>query len=283
VKKKSTYIYAVVSVALVLFILGFFALTVVHTDKLMTLFKERVDIWLELKPDVSRSEADRLVTALKKRTFVKSSSVSFITREEAAATLREDLGNDNIPADIPDLLRDIVRFNVQANFFSQDSLKMLRDEFRRDSAVSELYFEAANTANVSKNIKNLGWITLFMSVLLIFAAITLIHNTIRLALYTNRFLIKNQELVGASWSFISWPYLQRGLLNGLLSALLAIILLCIGLWQSQRLMPELRDLSDWWSVGLVYLGLVVLGILISGLSTWMVVRRFLRMRIDDLY
>lgn len=247
------------------------------------MFKERVDIWLELKPDTPHSEADRLVRELTARPFVKKGSVTFVTRDEAAETLRQDLGNENIPADMPDLLRDIVRFNVQSDFFNPDSLQMLRETFRRDSAVTELYFEAANTANVGKNIKNLGWITLFMSVTLIFAAIALIHNTIRLALYTNRFIIKNQELVGASWSFISRPYLQRGILNGFISAVIAIVLLSAGLWQSQRMMPELRELSDIWGLGLVYGGIVLLGVLLSGFSTWMVVHRFLRMRIDDLY
>jgi cell division transport system permease protein len=282
-RKKPTYLYAVLSVALVLFMLGFFALMVTHTTKLVTLFKEKVDIWLELRPETPRAEAERISADLQNQPFVKKGSVSYISKEEAAATLRQELGDENTPSDMPDLLRDIVRFNVEANFFSEDSLKSLRETFRRDSAVSELYFEATNTASVSKNIRNLGWFTLLISALLIFSAVTLIHNTIRLALYANRFIIKNQELAGASWSFISRPYLQRGLLNGLLSALVAIALLSLLLWQSQRMMPELADLRDPIDIALVYISLIILGVCISGGSTWIVVRRFLRMRIDDLY
>ena len=282
-KKRVNYFYAILSVALVLFILGFFALTVLHTSKLVIIFKERVDIWLELKPDTPRTEADRLMKRLKGSPFVKSGSVSCITREEAAASLQQELGTENTPEDMPDLLRDIVRFNVRADFLDTDSLKRVRELFRQDSAVSELYFEAAQTANVGKNIKTLGWFTFVLCSLLLFAAVTLIHNTIRLALYTNRFIIKNQELVGASWSFISRPYLQRGVLNGLVSALLAIVLLLLLIWRSEIAMPELRDLRDPLDIAAVFAGLILLGVGLSGLSTWVVVHRFLQMRIDDLY
>jgi cell division transport system permease protein len=282
-KKRVNYFYAILSVALVLFILGFFALTVLHTSKLVSLFKERVDIWLELKPDTPRSEADRLTGVLRKSPFVKPGTVSYITREEAAAALQQDLGSENMPADAPDLLRDIVRFNVRADFLETDSLQAVRNLFRRDSAVSELYFEATQTAHVGKNIKNLGWFTLALCVLLLFAAVTLIHNTIRLALYTNRFIIKNQELVGASWSFISRPYLQRGLINGLLSALLSIVMLLVLIWRSEAAMPELRELRDPATLAALFAGLVLIGVGVSGLSTWVVVQRFLRMRLDELY
>jgi cell division transport system permease protein len=126
-------------------------------------------------------------------------------------------------------------------------------------------------------------VTLVLSLILIFAAITLIHNTIRLAMFSNRFLIKSQELVGASWEFISRPYIQRGLLNGLWSAVLAILALLAMVWWLQKLIPELQQLEDPNGLVLVIFGLIVLGVLISGLSTWFVVHKFLRMRLDDLY
>jgi cell division transport system permease protein len=149
--------------------------------------------------------------------------------------------------------------------------------------VSDLYFEAANTSNIGNNIRSLGIITLSLGVFLIFAAIALIHNTIRLALYSNRFIIKNQELVGASWEFISRPYIRRGIINGLWSAALAIVALAITLWWLRQLMPDLEQLQDMNAVVLVFSGLALMGVLISGLSTWWVVNKFLRMRLDDLY
>lgn len=282
-RSKPTYLYAIVSVSLVLIMVGFFALTVLHAQKLVALFKEKVDVWLELKPDLPQEEVARIVGEIRSQPFVKTESITFITREQAAATMREDLGEESLIADMPNLMRDVVRFNVRADFFQDDSLQQWRQTLKQDSLIADLYIEATNTGNIGANIEKIGWLTLGLGFLLIFAAITLIHNTIRLALYTNRFLIKNQELVGASWSFISRPYIRRGILNGLWSAMLAIAILIALLAWMQRQIPEMYQLEDLNGMLIIFTSLAVLGMLISGLSSYFVVNKFLRMRVDDLY
>lgn len=282
-RSKPTYISAIASVALVLFMVGFFALTALHARKLVALFKEKVDIWLELRPDARQTDVSRIIAGIRQQPFVKKETVTFITREQAVAQMKADLGDTALIADLPNMLRDVVRFNVEANFLSPDSLASFREMLRRDTLISDLHFEQAETGNIGRNIEKLGWLTLALGFLLIFAAIALIHNTIRLALFSNRFLIKNQELVGASWEFISRPYIRRGILNGFWSALLAIALLIGLLTFSQRQMPELEDLEDVNGMLAVFAGLTLLGVLISGLSTYWVVKKFLRMRVDDLY
>lgn len=282
-RSRPNYISSIVSVSLVLYVMGFFAVMVLHGQKLVTVFKEKVDLWLELKPGLSESDIARIVGQVRQKPFVKPETVTFITREQAAATMRKDLGDENILQDMPDLMRDVVRFNVKAEFMHDKQLYGWREALRQDSLVSELYFEAANTENVGKNIRNIGTVTLVLGIFLIFAAVALIHNTIRLALYSNRFIIKNQELVGASWAFISRPFVRRGLWNGLISAAVAIAALIATLGWLLRMMPELRQIHDDNAIVLICLGIILLGVLISGLSTWWVVNKFLRMRIDDLY
>lgn len=282
-RTKPTYLYAIVSVALVLFILGFFALTALHGRKLVTLFKEKVDIWLELKPGTPESEVPRIISTIRQQPFVKKESVTFITREQAMAAMKKDLGDNSLLEDNPDLLRDVIRFNVQADFLESDDLAAWREEMHQDSTVADIYLEATDTGNIGKNIQNLGLLALGLGILLIFAAVTLIHNTIRLALYSNRFLIKNQELVGASWAFISRPYIQKGIANGFVSAAFAIAALITLLWWMYRVMPEFGQLQDLNAILAVFVGLMLLGVLISGLSTYFVVNKFLRMRVDDLY
>lgn len=282
-RTRPNYLYAIASVALVLFVLGFFALMALQGQKLVTLFKEKVDLWLELKPGLAEADVARIVAMVRQQPFVKKESVTFITREQAAATMREDLGDDSMLKDMPDMLRDVVRFNVKAEFLDDQRLTDWREALRQDTLVGNLYFEAANTSNVGDNIRSLGMITLALGIFLIFAAIALIHNTIRLALYSNRFVIKNQELVGASWEFISRPYIQRGIVNGLWSAAIAIVALAATLWWLRQVMPDLAQLQEMNAVVLVFTGLALLGVLISGLSTWWVVSKFLRMRLDDLY
>ncbi|MBN8680528.1 MAG: hypothetical protein J0M29_20050 [Chitinophagales bacterium] len=282
-RTQANYLYAIASVALVLYVLGFFGLMALHGQKLVSFFKEKVDLWMELKPGLSESEIGRLVAEVRQNPMVKKESVTFITREQAAATMREDLGEESMLEDMPDLLRDVVRFNVKAEYLDDKRLMEWQETLRQDTLVSDLYFEAANTNNVGQNIQSLGLIGLTLGILLIIASTILIHNTIRLAMYSNRFIIKNQELVGASWEFISRPFIRKGILNGLWSALLAILALSLTLWWLNGIMPELAQLQDLNAVVLVFSGLALLGVLISGLSTKWVVNKFLRMKLDDLY
>ncbi|MCC6413321.1 MAG: hypothetical protein IT270_16785 [Saprospiraceae bacterium] len=282
-RSKPTYFYAIASVALVLFILGFFALIVLHANKLVELYKEKVDIWVELKSGAGESDVTRIIADVRSQPFVKAESVTFITRDQAAAAMREDLGDERLIEDLPNILRDVVRFNVRADYLNNDSLLNWRESLKQDTLVADLYFEAVSTGNIGQNIENIGWITLGLGFLLIFAAVTLIHNTIRLALYSNRFMIKNQELVGASWTFISKPYIRRGLFNGLWSAILAIAALIAVLGGIRNRVPEITQLQDQNGILAIFTGLMLLGVLISGLSTYLVVNKFLRMRVDDLY
>lgn len=282
-RTQANYLYAIASVALVLYVLGFFGLMALHGQKLVSFFKEKVDLWMELKPGLSESEIGRLVAEVRQNPMVKKECVTFITREQAAATMREDLGEESMLEDMPDLLRDVVRFNVKAEYLDDKRLMEWQETLRQDTLVSDLYFEAANTNNVGQNIQSLGLIGLTLGILLIIASTILIHNTIRLAMYSNRFIIKNQELVGASWEFISRPFIRKGILNGLWSALLAILALSLTLWWLNGIMPELAQLQDLNAVVLVFSGLALLGVLISGLSTKWVVNKFLRMKLDDLY
>ncbi len=282
-RTKPTYLYAIISVALVLFMLGFFALIMLYGHKLVTHFKERVDLWLELKPETPETEVARLVRQIRNEPFVLPESVSFVTKEQAQAAMKEDLGEDGMLSDVPNLFRDVVRFNVRSSFMDHDSLNIWRETMRADSIVADLFFEAASTANIGQNIRNLSLLALALAALLIFAAITLIHNTIRLALYANRFVIKNQELVGASWGFISKPYIVRSIWNGLISALLAIAGLGLLVYWMQANISGLKELQNANALTGVFVLLILLGILISWISTSFVVRKFLKMRLDDLY
>lgn len=280
---KPNYIYAIISVALVLFIIGLFGVITLHARKLVVLFKEKVDVWIELKPNTGQADVTRLIGQVRNQPFVKKETVTFITKEQAIAQIKEELGDDGLVGDIPNMMRDIVRFNVESQFMNLDSLSRWREAMRQDTVVADLFFEEAATHNVGRNIEKLGWLVLGIGFLLIFAAVSLIHNTIRLALYSNRFIIKNQELVGASWEFISKPYIRRGIWNGFLSALVAISgLLLLVVWL-QRRMPEIKELEDTNGMALLFLGLLVLGVLISGLSSHFTIKKFLRMRLDDLY
>jgi len=282
-KTKPNYFYAIISVALVLFLLGFFGLLLLQANSFVKLFKEQVNLIIELEEGTSDNAVEQLTTFLEKKPFLKPASIQFISKEEGATMLREEFGEDFLKLDLPNPLYDVVTFNVKAAYLQQDSLQMIRSEVMRHTYVSDMFYQESLVDDIIQNLEKIGYIALGVGLFFIVIAVALIHNTIRLALYANRFLIKNMELVGASWSFISRPYLLRSVKHGLLSAGIAIAVLTGLLWWANSEFQELRTLDNTVSIVILFIVLALSGILISTLSTYYVVHRYLKMRMDDLY
>lgn len=280
---RPNYLSVILSVALVLLLIGIFLLTAAYGNRLVALYKEKVDIWLELKSDISDSEVARVVGSVRSQPFVKKETLTFITKEQAAATMRKDLGDESLLEDLPNLMRNVVRFNVKSAFLTSDSLASWRTEIRQDSAVADVFFEAVSLGNTEANVQKISYLVLVLAFLLIIGAIALIHNTIRLALYANRFLIKNQQLVGASWGFIAAPYIRRGIINGVLSGILAVAVLSVLIELGLQAISDFSSIHTPGTLIILGLLLVVLGAVIGGLSSWIVVNKFLKMRIEELY
>lgn len=282
-RTKPNYLYSIISVALVLFLLGFFGMALLQARQLVGFFKERVNLLIELEDTAAELDVAELKEDLTNSPFLKPGSIQFTSKEEAIELLREDFGEDFFKLDLPNPLYDVLTFNVRAIYMNSDSLSIIREELRMHPYVSDVYYQESLVDVLAQNIRKVAWITLGLSLFFILVAFALIHNTIRLALYANRFLIKNMELVGASWKFISRPFLLKSLGHGLLSGLLAVGLLSGLWWLAQRDLPELSELQDWPSTIALYGALVLFGILITTGSTYYTVNKYLKMRVDEMY
>ncbi|MBK6947624.1 MAG: hypothetical protein IPH16_05700 [Haliscomenobacter sp.] len=162
-------------------------------------------------------------------------------------------------------------------------MRKIRNEWRSHPAVSDLFYQENLMGDIIRNMQKLGYLLAGLGLALTLIVGILIHNTIRLALYANRFLIKTMELVGATWGVVSRPYLWRALIHGLVSGLMAVAGLAgVLFWANQKL-PEIRALQDIRLTGLLFGGIVLFGIFIYILSSWVVANKYLRMRMDDLY
>jgi cell division transport system permease protein len=282
-RRNVNFFYSIIGVALVLFLLGLFGLVIIQGQKIVKQFKEKVNLLVEFKPTTTPSQIDLFIKNLESDDFVKEGSITFTSKEEAADILREDFGEDFIKLGFNNPLYDVVTFNTKAEFMLSDSLAKIRSGLLNVPYVSDIFYQEGLVDNIAGNVKKIGYLSLIIGILFIFVAITLIHNTIKLALYSNRFLIKNMELIGASWGFISKPYLIRGIKNGFWSALIAIVLL-VGLMIFIQIdYSDFNDFQDPFELSLLFAGLIVLGILITSLSTFYVVNKYLKMRLDDLY
>ncbi len=282
-KSKPNYAYSILSVALVLFLLGFFGLIALHANKLVRLMKEQVNILVEIKPGTEQEQIKNLQLQIDTSRFTKIGSVEFISKEKAMEQLKTELGEDFIQFDLQNPLYDMIRFNTKSDYLSSNLLQSVKKQLKLNESVSEVYFQEGLVDKISKNIKKAIWFSVISGGLLLLIALVLIHNTIKLALYANRMIIKNMELVGASWGFISRPYIRKSIWHGILSATLAIGALVLVLLLAQREITELRALQDIVSALILFATLLILGVLISGVSTWYVINKYLKMRLDDLY
>ncbi|MFT5383051.1 MAG: cell division transport system permease protein [Saprospiraceae bacterium] len=282
-RSKPNYLYSIIGVALVLFLIGVFGLIILNGRSLVNSYKEKMNIMVELKNDIPNHEKLRLTQNLSGSAYAKKGSVVFTSKEEAAKILQKDFGEDFSNLGFANPFYDVVIFSPQAAFTHPDSLSKITAELKNSSLVNDVFYQEGLADDIEKNVKKIGLIALIMSILFVFVAITLIHNTIKLALYANRFLIKNMELVGASWGFISRPFLFKSIKNGLLSALVAMLLLVATIFFLKHNMMELESLIDLQMISILFGGILILGILITSLSTYYIVNKYLRMRLDDLY
>ncbi len=282
-RSRPNYLYALVSVALVLFLLGFFGIAIMEARHLVRLFKERVILMVELDDEVEDTQVERLTERLGSEEFVKENSLEFISREAAAEDMRDAFGEEIMNLDLPNPFFDVITFNVKAEYMESDSLSLIRASILRAPGVQDVYYQESLVDEIGRNIRRLSWVALATGLFFIIVAIALIHNTMRLALYANRFLVKNMELVGASWGFISRPFIWRAFLLGLASASIAMLALMGLLYWARQRVGQLVFFDDLGHLGILFGGLTLLGVLITTLSTFFVVNKYLSMRVDDLY
>lgn len=281
--RKPNFTYTIISVALVLMLLGIFGLWMLQAYLLDKSLKESVDILVELREETTETDRKALTTRIGALPYVVGGSVEFRDKETALAEMGEEITQDLKELDLPNPFRDMLSFNVAADYLQQDSLEWITVRLREEAAVLDVYYQDNFIDGIMEKARRFGWVFLAVGVLLVLIAMVLIHNTVRLSLYANRFLIKSQQLVGATWGFVSRPYLRRAAWHGLLSGLLAVGAL-VGLqYALHQQLPELQLFArPQWLIAL-YLGLVLLGVLINWLSHFFTVRRYLKMRADDLY
>lgn len=281
-KTKPNHLYSILSVAFVLFLLGLFGLTMIHANKLVTYFKENINIMVELKDLATDDEIEAFKTTLGKSKYVNENTLRLITKQQAAEIMKKELGDDlDLLGENP--FYNSYNFSVHPVYMNPDSLGAISSSLRSNGIVREVYYPEELSINISKIIGQLAIAILLFSLIFILIAIFLINNTVKLALYSNRFIIKNMQLVGAPWAFIRKSYMRRSIVNGCMSAFLAIGSLVATIYLARQKISGLREIQDIASFGILFFLLLLLGIGISWISTRWGVNKYLKMRLDDLY
>ncbi len=283
-RPRPNFVWSILSVAGVLFLLGLFGLITIHSSSFMESLKEEFEMIVEINPKASEKQIEKLSADLASESGVLKGSVRFTSKEEGLKLLSEDLGDELLKMEMPNPLPDIVTFRLDGETFDLARLEAIREKYQQGRPeVLSIYYQEGLIEGVVTNLDRISYVFLGAGFLLSVLALMLIYNAIRLSIYANRFLIRNMELVGASWGFIRRPFLQKSVQHGLISAVIAIASLLVVYGLASERLPELTQYLNRENILYLILMLVVAGMMINLASTWIVVTRFLSMRSHDLH
>ncbi len=278
---RSSYLSVIVSIALILFLLGLLGLIVLKTKALAQHFKEQVTLNVFLKDAQDVNAVADFKKSLRQKEYTKT--LEFVSKEKAAEIMQEEIGQDFLDFLGTNPLKDAINLHLKSNFVTADKLKKIEGDLSKNSLVYEISYDKPLIELLNKNINRISiWILVF-SGLLTLIAVVLINSSIRLSVYSKRFIIKTMQMVGATKGFIRRPFIWTSIKLGILGALLAIIALLGLSYYIEQQVPEIKIVDDYPLMGIVFGGVLALGILITWISTFFATRRFLNLRTDELY
>jgi len=277
----TTTFSTVTAVALVVFALGLFGLLVISAQAVTRHFKESVEVQVFFNDESDESEVLRVKKLLETGPYTKSASV--VKREEAAAAMEQELGESFVDFlgfyPIPNSI-DLV---INAEYANNDSLARIEQIILAQPSVREVVYQKVLLDKINRFMSRAGVALLAFSLLLLVVALALINNTIRLAVFSKRFLIKSMQLVGATPAFIRGPFVRSGMWQGLLAGLIAVALLVPVLWSARSALPELAETQHPAALVALAVGMLIFAMLFSGISTYLAITRYLRLRQEQLY
>ena len=280
---KSSYVYAIIGVALVLFLFGVVGWIFLNIKKTGDYFKENIQLHAYLYRTADHKQIDTVKQYIESLPYAVN--VEYITKEKALEKYNQD--NDTLWKElaISNPLPESIDFYVKASYVDKDSLSKLESSLLTNfpTTVSEFQTPKATVAGVSQFVKTTTLVLLVVAIILSILVIVSIDNTIRLAMYSNRFLIKTMQMVGATRWFITRPLDGRAIVNGIIASAIAIGLMLGFITLSEKFIPYLKVLHDTGNMLLIFAGITVLGIFITLLSTHRSALKYLKMKLDELY
>lgn len=278
---RASYITSIISIMLVLFMLGLLGLIILHGKKLSDYVRENISISVMLRDNVEDDLVQNYMKRLQRTSYVKQAE--FISREQAAKELANELGEDFVQFLGYNPLPASIDLQLRAGYANSDSIAKIEKQLLTSNLVKEVVYQKSLIDQVNSNISKITLVILSFSLILLIISIILIANTIKLSIYAKRFLIRSMQLVGATENFIRLPFIKKSIAHGVIAAASADLLLLGTLYLAQQRIPEITALQDVQQFIVFFVGILILGIVLSALSTWISVNKFLRMKIDNLY
>ncbi|MEQ9466331.1 MAG: permease-like cell division protein FtsX [Ekhidna sp.] len=287
-RKLGSYPFAsvVFSITVALLVLGLFGWILLHSSRLGTRIQENIEVQVYLNKNISQSDITKIGTAIASKPYVlvkDQPQVTLITKEEAAQQFVEATGEDfkDFLGDNP--LRDLFAMKVKGSYQSLDSLNKIKAEIEGIRGVFEVEYEESLIESINQNLTKIGFILLGIALFALIVVIILINNTIKLALFSQRFLIRSMQLVGATSAFIQRPFLYRSMMYGLFAGILACGIIYGFTSYMNSIIDGLEELQDFNGFLVLFSLILVMGVIVGYFSSLRAIRKYLKMSLDELY
>lgn len=278
---KTSYVSTIVSITLVLYVMGFLAFVVLNAKKISDYVRENIGFTIFFQEDVPEAEVLSYQKTLNTQPYVKSSE--YFSKDKAAESFQKDLGEDFVSFIGYNPLPSTIEVKLKADYATNQNIEKIKMDLSKNKLIKEITYQKALAEQVNSNVKKISLFILGIGCLLLIIAYALINNTIRLSVYSKRFLLKSMLLVGATQRFIRRPFIIAGLIQGFIGSLLSVGLMSVTIYFSTKQIPELANLQDTKMFIILYGFIVALGLLISLVSTFFAVSKYLKMKTDFLY
>ena len=277
----NNYFSVIISITLVLFFVGILGLFLLNTKSLASHFKEQIVMTVYLKD----SAKDIEITQMQKKIQLNSSTkrVQFKSKEEAAEEYARDIGEDFVEFLGFNPLLNSIDIYFNAAYVNALSLNQTKTEIEISDFVAEVVYDQPLVTLLEKNIERISFVLLISTALFVVIALLLINSSIRLSIYSKRFVIKTMQLVGATKSFIRRPFILSHLSLGIISSFLALTALNFLLWEVNKRFPEIEIMQQTSELMIVFGSVLILGISITGVSTFFATQRYLNLKTDAVY
>lgn len=280
-KLLNSYFSVVLSISFVLFFLGVLGLFLINGKKIASHFKEQIAMSIYLKDNAKDIE----ITQLQKKIQLDSAtkSINFITKEEAAEKYIRDIGEDFLEFLGYNPLLNSIDINFNSNYVNTINLEKRKKEIESIDFVDEVVYDNPLVKLLDENIKKITLILLFITSIFVLIAVILINSSIRLSIYSKRFLIKTMQLVGATKSFVRKPFIWNHVRLGIISSIVSLIALSLIIVQLDNYLPELKILQEANELIFLFIGIISLGIGITALSTFFATQKYLNLKSNSFY
>ncbi len=277
----SSYFSVVISIALVLFLLGLLGLLVLNTKKIADHFKEQIALTIYLKDTAKEVEIEQLNKSLALAEYTKSTN--YVSKEEAAEAHSKEIGEDFMDFLGYNPLQNSIDVYLKADYISSGEIDTIAEELTNKNFVDEVVYDKPLISLLNENVTKISFWILSISAVFTFIAVLLINSSIRLSVYSKRFIIKTMQMVGATKRFIRKPFIWKSVKLGMIGAIIALIGMGIVLYYMNKSFPELELLQDVSMLAALFIGVFLTGVIITWLSTFFATQRFLNLKTDELY